>query len=337
MHSIIAEGKIIATTRWRWFHMNFGGWKGWRKIMEDGMKKYSGVSNLLILGRFFGHLVFVDYSYASLWKLPRYVKTTDDGLSTGFGWLYWAVYITKKTWYPNPRRNMPGFKDLPYASEALEAAYYLHDHQLNEKDAEKVTEEVTKLITELKEPIPVLVPEQPKLPQFSFEIYDPFITIPIENHIIKIDTSDDKIYFNGHEVDIRLGRGYNEEYCKDENKTPYKKRRALGVPTAEHAIVIDIGYDNRIFILYFTHEQYKIFRGTPIKQYSYWNNGKRKAFYEDDLTNAVWVKQIPPKCELLDTEAPIGEKCPSVNNQDGDICNKDCGFNEICWEKEVKQ
>lgn len=130
--AVIVEGKVVAHTRWAWWHSNFGGWKGWRKIVEKSMQE-KVTPYWHIIGRLFGHLVILDDGKDQCWIIPRlqYKKGAEEGkvFMIRIGWLYWAIGISKTTWYPNPRRNMPGFKDLPYASEALAARYYLHDHQ----------------------------------------------------------------------------------------------------------------------------------------------------------------------------------------------------------------
>jgi hypothetical protein len=126
--------------------------------------------------------------------------------------------------------------------------------------------------------------------QFTFEILDEFIKIPIEGHTIIINTDMDEVFLDGDKVNLDAGRPYAKDFCKEENTKGFKKRRVKAIPTKDHAIVIDVGWDGRIFFLYFTKPEYKTFRGKPMKQYSYWNDGKRKAFYEDDLTNACWVK-----------------------------------------------
>lgn len=125
---IIVQGKCVARTRFPWLHQNFSAWGGWRKAFEGALRD-QGHKGLHIIGRFFRHLIFCDFSHESFWKMPRIVRATDDGFQTGVGWLYWAIYISKDVWYPNPRRYMVGFKDMPYASEQLAAQYYLHDHQ----------------------------------------------------------------------------------------------------------------------------------------------------------------------------------------------------------------
>jgi len=131
--NIIVQGKCVATSRFPWLHLNFMAWEGWREAFEGALRQ-QGHKGFHIIGRVFGYLLFCDFSHECLWKLPRIVKSTDDGYSRGVGWLYWAVYISKNTWYPNPRRYMPGFKDLPYASAKLAAEYYLHDSQEGTKE-----------------------------------------------------------------------------------------------------------------------------------------------------------------------------------------------------------
>lgn len=126
--------------------------------------------------------------------------------------------------------------------------------------------------------------------QFSFEIVKQFIKVRIGTHVISINTDTDEVYFDYDKINKNIGRLYHDPDCKPINKGSRKKRRVLAVPEQNNVIVIDIGYDYRVFLLYFTKENYKKWRGEPIKQYSYWNDGKRKAFYEDDLHNAVWVK-----------------------------------------------
>lgn len=135
----------------------------------------------------------------------------------------------------------------------------------------------------------VLVSTKPA-PQFTFEIVKQFIKVPMGSHVISINTDTDDLFFNYDKVNKNIGRVYSEPDCKPLNKKGWKKRRVLAVPDENSVIVIDIGHDDRIFILLFSKEKYKKFRGKPDKQYSYWNDGKRKAFYEDDLHNACWVK-----------------------------------------------
>lgn len=131
---VVVEGKAVANTWFPWWHFNFGGWKNWRFVFEKAMRKQVS-EGWYILGRFFGHLVLIDASTEECWIKPRF-DYPDTGRKDGklynirFGWFYWAVAITKDDWYPNPRRYMPGFAKLPYASEALAARYYLHDAQV---------------------------------------------------------------------------------------------------------------------------------------------------------------------------------------------------------------
>lgn len=127
-------------------------------------------------------------------------------------------------------------------------------------------------------------------PQFTFEIVKQFIKVPMGTHIISINTENDDLFFDYDKVNKSIGRLYSDPDCKPINKGAMKKRRVLAVPDGNSVIVIDIGYDYRIFLLSFPKEKYKKFRGEPDKQYSYWNDGKRKAFYEGDLHNATWVK-----------------------------------------------
>jgi len=133
LKDVIVQGKCVVKTRSPWLHRNFSGWKGWRKAFEEALRS-QGHNGLHVIGRFFGHLVFCDFSHESIWWLPKIVRATNDGFSMGIGWLYWAVYITREFWYPNPRRYMEGFKDLPYASGAFAAQYYLEDHQEGSKE-----------------------------------------------------------------------------------------------------------------------------------------------------------------------------------------------------------
>lgn len=126
---------------------------------------------------------------------------------------------------------------------------------------------------------------------FNFEVLGEFIKIPIEGHSVIINTDTDEVFLDGDKVNTNIGgRPYTSEYRKPDNTKGWKKWRVKAIPTKDHAIVVDIGWNGRVFILYFTKQEYKAFRGKPMKQYSYWNNGKRKDFYEDDLSNACWVK-----------------------------------------------
>lgn len=131
--AVISEGKVVAHTRFEWWHLNFGGWKGWRQAEEKALQEQV-TPYWHIIGRFFGHLVVLDDGKDQCWIIPRVQipgKIPEEGkvFMIRIGWLYWAVGVSKSTWYPNPRRYMPGFDKLPYASEALAARYYLHDHQ----------------------------------------------------------------------------------------------------------------------------------------------------------------------------------------------------------------
>lgn len=128
--------------------------------------------------------------------------------------------------------------------------------------------------------------------QFSFEIVKQFIKVKMGSHVISINTDTDDVFFDYDRVNKNIGRLYHEPDCKPVNKGSRKKRRVLAVPDGNSVIVIDIGYDYRVFLLSFSKEKYKKFRGEPEKQYSYWvdNERNRKAFYEDDLHNACWVK-----------------------------------------------
>lgn len=136
-YDVVVQGKTMATTRFPWLHRNFGGWKDWRMIFEKALRK-DGHKSLYILGRFFGRLVFIDADQSSFWLTPR-IETTQDTISIRAGWMFWALCITKKTWYPNPRRYMQGFKDLPYASEEWADYYYGHDHWKGVEWSEKAT------------------------------------------------------------------------------------------------------------------------------------------------------------------------------------------------------
>lgn len=126
---VIAQGKVIAHSRWGWWHRNFGGWKGWRRAVEKALQE-TVTPYWHIIGRFFGHLVILDDGKDQCWIIPR----IEPGkvFMMRIGWLYWSIGVSNQTWYPNPRRYMAGFDKLPYASEALAAAYYLHDHQEGE-------------------------------------------------------------------------------------------------------------------------------------------------------------------------------------------------------------
>lgn len=107
---IIAQDKIVARTRWPWWHHNFGGWSGWRMAFEKALRK-DGHKSVYILGRYFGHLVFLDTDKSEFWMWPR-IETTQDMMSIRAGWMYWALCITKRPWYPNPKRYMVNFNDL---------------------------------------------------------------------------------------------------------------------------------------------------------------------------------------------------------------------------------
>lgn len=124
----------------------------------------------------------------------------------------------------------------------------------------------------------------------SFEFINPFIKLPLDGHSILVNTDTDEVFMDGDRVNLDAGKTYEEVSCKPGNTKNWQKRRLKTTITNNHIIVIDIGWDGRLFFLYFTKAAYNTFRGKPKKQYSYWNDGKRKAFYEDDLSNAVWVK-----------------------------------------------
>lgn len=127
----------------------------------------------------------------------------------------------------------------------------------------------------------------------SFEFIDPFIKLPLDGHSILVNTDTDEVFVDGEKVNLGTGKAYEETHCKPGNTKNWQKRRLKTKITNNHVIVIDIGWDRRLFVLYFTKTSYNTFRGKPAKQYSYWNDGKRKAFYEDDLSNAVWAKPQP--------------------------------------------
>lgn len=91
---------VACDTRFPWLHKNFGGWEGWRKALNDALHR-DGYQGYHILGRFFGHLIFLDVDTTELWLKPRYEAGTS---AARFGWLYWALCWTKGTWYPNPAR-----------------------------------------------------------------------------------------------------------------------------------------------------------------------------------------------------------------------------------------
>lgn len=136
-YDIVVQGKAVAKTRFPWLHRMFSGWKGWRIIFEKALRK-DGHKSLYIVGRFFGHLIFIDASTTQIWLKPR-IETTQDSLSIRIGWLYWALCITKRTWYPNPRRYMQGFKDLPYASEEWAQYYWEYDQWSGVEWSDKAT------------------------------------------------------------------------------------------------------------------------------------------------------------------------------------------------------
>ena len=124
-----------------------------------------------------------------------------------------------------------------------------------------------------------------------FEIKEPYIKIPLEGHTVLVNTETDEVFLDGDKVNLDAGRTYETESCKPDNTKGWRKRRVKAIQTTNHAIVIDVGWDKRLFFLYFTKPEYSAFRGKPVKQYSYWNDGKRKAFYEDDLSSPAWVKE----------------------------------------------
>jgi hypothetical protein len=113
IRQMVAEGRIVAKTRFPWYHRNFSGWSGWRLALAEGLRTRRHKS-LYILCRFLGRLVFIDADHSAFWKMPR-IDTTDDGMSYRIGWMYWALCFTRGFWYPNPRRFMPGFSSLPHS------------------------------------------------------------------------------------------------------------------------------------------------------------------------------------------------------------------------------
>lgn len=120
----------------------------------------------------------------------------------------------------------------------------------------------------------------------------PFIKLLFENHSIIINTDTDELFTDGDKLDLSVGKAYEPDYCRPANTKNWQKQRVKTMHTNNNVIVINIGWDKRIFILYFTKIRYNTFRGKPVKQYSYWNNGSQKAFYEDDLSNPVWTTGV---------------------------------------------
>lgn len=127
------------------------------------------------------------------------------------------------------------------------------------------------------------------------QIIGDFIKIPMENHALLIDTSEegkDSIFIDGERVKTTSAEQYMTKYAKKVN-LPHPKRRIATIQSRNFIWVLNIGIDGRIFLHKFTPEKYRTFRGKPEMTFSYWNckSEKTKYFYDGDLTIPAFVRR----------------------------------------------
>lgn len=123
-------------------------------------------------------------------------------------------------------------------------------------------------------------------------ITESFIKILFSEHSIFIDLTNNALYLDGDPVVIEgRGESSNPLYKNKNNRTLYTKKRIRTVLTKDHHVMtISKGDDGRLFFHLFDELSYKMFRGKPVKTYSFEATSDIQIFYEDDLRKPLWYR-----------------------------------------------
>jgi len=131
----------------------------------------------------------------------------------------------------------------------------------------------------------------------------------IPKHCIYVDIKEDKLYFDGERIMTTQAQfSYTKEKMMQKNKSVPKKR-LLTWPKGDESIKtpvvfnINIGFDGRLFFLFYKKKDYVEFRSPPFQKYSYWHDRRagEKKFYENDLhePKKTWPVQYKKYQDVL--------------------------------------
>lgn len=120
-------------------------------------------------------------------------------------------------------------------------------------------------------------------------------------HCLFIDIKEDRLYLDGSRL-LTTKKEFN--YTKDlmfQKNAIRKKARIKTVTFDGKVLGIDICPDGRVFFKFFTRETYSVFRGKPLKTYSYHHSRIEglKKFYDGDLHTPKMVWPVTYKNEAL--------------------------------------
>jgi hypothetical protein len=102
---------------------------------------------------------------------------------------------------------------------------------------------------------------------------------------VLIDPSKDELYINGTKIGSKLEKIYKIDY---QNRDKPIKQRLKTIKDGEYFLVVDIGPDGKLFILWFYGRSYLEFRGKPLKEWSYMQG----RFYERIGRKHQLIKQF---------------------------------------------
>ncbi len=120
-------------------------------------------------------------------------------------------------------------------------------------------------------------------------------------HCLFIDIKEDRLYLDGFRLlTTKKEFDYTKGFMFQKNAVR-KKARIRTVTFEGKVLAIDCGPDGRTFFKFFARETYSVFRGKPLKTYSYWHDRRDavKKFYDGDLHNPKRIWPVEYKKEAL--------------------------------------
>jgi len=120
-------------------------------------------------------------------------------------------------------------------------------------------------------------------------------------HCLFIDVKEDRLYLDGCRL-LTTKKEFNYTKGLVFQKNAIRKKARIKTITFEGKVLaVDVGTDGRVFFKFFARETYSVFRGKPLKTYSYWHSRSEglKKFYEGDLHTPKKIWSVQYKKEAL--------------------------------------
>lgn len=119
-----------------------------------------------------------------------------------------------------------------------------------------------------------------------------------KTHALLVDIDADRIYLDGIRIiTTQTEKKYHPKFMKNENKGTFQKRRIKTISGLNYVFIIELGWDGRIFFLFFYESDYDKYRGKPAWTASYWHDRaeKTKKVYINNLKFPWYCKEVQVK------------------------------------------